>query len=278
MKATLVLIGLAVIAALLVNGAVARIPGENGEFRTQTPPRVMQVSKAPVKERKLEARAKQLKPLVLPNIGKLTAKMWKVDRSTLSSQLSSSKQVLRFFRNHQHRWLLAPGKDKCWQVPWQRTCTVARATVRLHASLAAVAKQRLDHEIPLINDWRTAVRWVQRIYPGTESWMLYISDREGGWGPWVWYGGRTWSGYHVGNDFLGADTVGGWMQFRYSTFAPYWRGAQKDLRQRGYLIPEIPMPSAGGPSEYAAWLSPLGQALTAGYMRYYGKDGCHWCL
>jgi hypothetical protein len=68
------------------------------------------------------------------------------------------------------------------------------------------------------------------------------------------------------------------MQFRYSTFAPYWRGAQKDLRSRGYTIPYLPMPAAGGNPEYAAWLSPLGQALTAGYMRYYGKDGCHWCL
>ena len=108
--------------------------------------------------------------------------------------------------------------------------------------------------------------------------MRYISDREGGWGEWVWYGGRTWRGYHVGDDFLGADTVGGNMQFRYSTFAPYWRQAQDDLRRRGFIVPEFKMPAAGGPAKYAAWLAPLGQALTAGFMRYYGKDGCHWCI
>jgi hypothetical protein len=163
-------------------------------------------------------------------------------------------------------------------VPWQRSCTIARASYRLHERLSSIARERLDREIPLINDWRTAVHWVQRIYPGTESWMLSISDREGGWGQWVWYGGRRWSGYHVGNDYLGSDTVGGWMQFRYSTFAPYWRAAEENLRSRGYMIPFIPMPPEGGPSEYAAWLSPLGQALTAGYMRYTGRDGCHWCL
>jgi hypothetical protein len=130
--------------------------------------------------------------------------------------------------------------------------------------------------IPATNDWVTAVRIVQKIYPGTSDWMLYISKREGGYGPWVWYGGRHWSGYHIGNDFLGADTVGGWMQFRYSTFAPYWRQAQEDLRRRGFILPDIP--NYGGPAQYQAWLWPLGQALTAGYMRYTGKDGCHWCL
>lgn len=227
--------------------------------------------------RKVVALKKQLPPLVLPNIKQLEKKMWQADRKTLTRQLASSQSVIRFWAN-KGAWIRAPRHSKCWMVPWQRSCTVARASLRLHTALAQIAETRLDHEIPLINDWKTAVRWVQRIYPGTESWMLYISDREGGWGPWVWYGGRRWSGYHVGNDFLGSDTVGGWMQFRYSTFAPYWRGAQKDLRSRGYIIPQIPMPPEGGPSIYAAWLSPLGQALTAGYMRYYGKDGCHWCL
>jgi hypothetical protein len=186
-----------------------------------------------------------LPPPRLPNIHREVRKLQAADRTAAVSQLVVSSRVLRFWSNH--RWLLAPRHEKCWQVPWQRSCTIARASHRLHKTLLAQAEYRVDHELPLINDWRTAVHWVQRIYPGTESWMLSISDREGGWGPWVWYGGRTWSGYHVGDDFLGADTVGGWMQFRYSTFAPYWRGAQKDLRARGYIIPEIPMPPAGGP-------------------------------
>lgn len=130
--------------------------------------------------------------------------------------------------------------------------------------------------LPSTNDWRTAVRIVQRVYPGTEDWLLYISRREGGYGPWVWYGGRTWSGHHIGNDYLGADTVGGWMQFRFSTFAPYWKKARTDVARRGFILPEIP--HRGGPARYQAWLDPLGQALTGGYMRATGQDGCHWCL
>lgn len=142
-----------------------------------------------------------------------------------------------------------------------------------------VCKKELQKRtIPIINDWITAIKWVQRIYPNTYDFMHDISDREGGWGAWVWYGGSHWHGYHIGDDFLGADTVGGWMQFRYSTFAPHWRDAQANLKQRGYIIPSIPMPPQGGPSQYAAWLSPLGQALTAGYMKWSNQEGCHWCL
>ena len=208
-----------------------------------------------------------LRPLVLPNVAAITKAMWKVDRKTLSHQLRTSDNVIRFWHGRGN-WIRAPRHDKCAEVPWHRSCTQARASLRLHTSLARVAETRLTRELPLTNDWRTAVHLVQRIYPGTESWMLGISDREGGWGPWVWYGGSRWRGYHIGNDFLGADTVGGWMQFRYSTFEPYWRAAQADLKRRGIIVPDFTMPPEGGPTEYAAWLSPLGQALTAGYMRY----------
>lgn len=234
---------------------------------------VLKEAKATKKETKRVALPK----LVLPNIPALVKREWKVDRKTLSAQQHKSAAVLAFF-DGKGKWLRATRHEKCWQVPWQRSCTMARATYRLHTALGRVATRRLMFELPLTHDWQTAVRIAQRAYPGTQDWMLSISDREGGWGTWVWYGGRPWSGYHIGNDFLGADTVGGWMQFRYSTFAPYWRAAQADLKRRGYLIPELGMPPEGGPTMYSGWLSPLGQALTAGYMRYYGKDGCHWCL
>jgi len=135
-----------------------------------------------------------------------------------------------------------------------------------------------DRTLPVINDWLTAIRWVQRIYPGTYDWLYSISDREGGHSYWVWFGGRRWSGYHIGDDYLGADTVGGWMQFRYSTFAPYWRHAQENLRGRGFIIPNFKMPRAGGANQYAPWLSAMGQALTTGYGKGAGREGCHWCL
>jgi hypothetical protein len=266
-----ILVPLAVACAVFLFAAVGFSQVQDVERSTPPPARSGVLGEA-----RTTATARVLPPLRLPNIGRELAKLNKADRAVAVRQAQASQNVIRFWSNH--RWILAPRHSKCWMVPWQRSCTVARASLRLHTALSARATYIRDHEIPLIGDWRTAVRWVQRIYPGTESWMLAISDREGGWGRWVWYGGRGWSGYHIGDDFLGADTVGGWMQFRYSTFAPYWRGAQKDLRARGYIIPDIPMPPEGGPSQYAAWLSPLGQALTAGYMRANGLDACHWCL
>lgn len=236
------------------------------------------VPQAPKAERDKQQTVKLEKhqsALVLPDMeGRLRA-LREAPRSTLSRSLASSKGAITYWEGR-GKWMRAPLKEKCWQVPWQRQCTIARAKYRMNLAIASLAEKRLKYELPNTNDWRTAVSIAQRVYPGTASWMLYISHREGGYGPWVWYGGSHWHGYHIGNDFLGADTVGGWMQFRFSTFAPYWRGMIKDLRARGYILP--PIPNYGGPSEYQPWLWPLGQALTAGYMKYYGKEGCHWCL
>lgn len=239
-----------------------------------------------VVNRHIKTKSKNLAPrLVLPDIAALTNEAMKMDRKLLPKQRWKSATVLAFYKNPEHRWLLAPNKTKCWEVPWQRTCTIARASVRLHEALAEVATRRLLYELPSTNDWLTALRIAQRAYPGTYDRLYYLSDREGGFGRWVWYSGACsdppclWRGYHVGGDNVsGADTVGGWMQFRYSTFAPYWRHAKADLERRGFIIPLMTMPPEGGPVKYAAWLSPLGQALTAAYMHYYGRAGCHWCL
>jgi len=108
--------------------------------------------------------------------------------------------------------------------------------------------------IPANWDWPTAVKLVQRIYPGTQDWLLFISHREGGWGRFV-----------MNSQGSGA---GGWMQFMSSTYYAYNDRAFADARRRGFIIPE----SAN------SWTHPMGQAITAGYMRYVGLDGCHWCL
>lgn len=156
---------------------------------------------------------------------------------------------------------------------------VARKWVKLAKGCQTVLGA---HTLSGTNNWLAAMKIAQGPYPGTFDWLYAISDREGcirktmAECDWVWYGGRPWAGYHIGNDFLGADTVGGPMQFRFSTFEPYWRHAQEDLAKRGYIIPQLP--NYGGPAKYQPWISPLAQALTAGYMKYYGKEGCHWCL
>jgi len=108
--------------------------------------------------------------------------------------------------------------------------------------------------IPTSTDWVTSVKLVQRVYPGTADWLLFISRREGGYG-----------GFVMNHQGSGA---GGWMQFMSSTYYAYADRAFADARRRGFIVSE----SAN------SWTHPLGQAITAGYMRYVGLDGCHWCL
>lgn len=111
--------------------------------------------------------------------------------------------------------------------------------------------------------WHRAVREVQKVYPGTESWLLSCSAAEGGHGRWVTYGG--------GSDWRGAMAnyvVGGWMQFKYPTFAGMYRHALEDVLRKGYRAPSTGLPEA--------WLSPLAQALAAGWARYTGNDSHHW--
>jgi hypothetical protein len=177
-----ILVPPAVLLASAVFVAVAT--GDVPRMYSGTPPAVL----ASTARQQPVAPKQHVRPLVLPNIGLEVRKLQAADRSVAVKQMVLSGNVIRFWRNH--RWILAPRHEKCWMVPWQRSCTAARASLRLHKALSAHATYLVDHEIPLINDWRTAVHWVQRIYPGTEQWMLYISDREGDWDPWVWFGER----------------------------------------------------------------------------------------
>lgn len=108
--------------------------------------------------------------------------------------------------------------------------------------------------IPTTNDWQTAVQLVQRVYPGTADWLLYISRREGGHG-----------GFVMNHQGSGA---GGWMQFMSGTYYGYSDDAFADLARRGFIVDR----------RTNSWYHPLGQAITAAYMRYTGRDGCHWCL
>ena len=167
-----------------------------------------------------------------------------------TASITKSRNVIRFFDNHS--WLRAPNQPNCGAVPWTRSCRIARRVYNKHAT--RIRSFERQYTIPHTNDWRTSVRLAQRIYPGTSDWLLYISRREGGWGPFVMN--------HQGSG------AGGWLQFMASTFYAYDDDARADVARRGFKV---------DPSIWT-WTHPLGQALTGAYMRYTGRDGCHWCL
>lgn len=108
---------------------------------------------------------------------------------------------------------------------------------RWHRALHSLAA----HRLPFTNDWETAVRIVQRVWPGTSGWLLSCSAHEGGHGAFV-----------MNTQGSGA---GGWMQFMSGTFS--WAlGRAKAAAPRIILRPGT-----------AAWTSPLGQAFAAGWAR-----------
>lgn len=118
--------------------------------------------------------------------------------------------------------------------------------------------------------WHRSVSEVQRVFPGTESWLLSCSAAEGGHGRWVGYAGVSYS-----DGLRDSNTVGGPMQFRFGTFTGMWRRAVEHARERGFRIPsELRDRSLAGKTR--AWRSGLGQALAAGWARYTGNDNSHW--
>ncbi len=91
---------------------------------------------------------KVAQPLVLPNVQAEVRKLQGAERVVAARQLVLSENVIRFWSNH--RWQLAPNHTKCKEVPWQRSCTVARASLRLHKTLSDVAARKLDATDPII--------------------------------------------------------------------------------------------------------------------------------
>jgi hypothetical protein len=170
----------------------------------------------------------------------------------IETSLSKARHTVAFFDNHS--WLRAPRRPNCLAVPWTRSCQIARRVYIRHRERVVRLERLLARMLPATDDWRTAVRLAQRVFPGTESWLLGISDREGGWGPFV-----------MNHEGSGA---GGWMQFMAGTFYAYNEAARRAVAARGFRV---------DPAVFE-WHDPLGQALTAGYMRSTGRDGCHWCL
>ena len=191
----------------------------------------------------------------------------KTSAAFYSSRCADAWSAVRWYRGKYDQHRASMGQTLAPPVEQAMNCRRLRERARYWRQAAKVnrlAAARWGRTIHNRPDWKRAALEVQKAFPGTYGWLMSCSSAEGGHGRWVWYGGGSWNGYHIGGD-----TVGGQMQFRFSTFAPYYRHATHDLKRRGFRVPYLG-------SGYEPWLSPLGQALTAGYMRYYGKDGHHW--
>lgn len=69
--------------------------------------------------------------------------------SSTQSQLKHSTNVLRFFDNHS--WLQAPRKERCKEVPWQKSCRIARELIEKHTARRSRLIAKIDANDPIIS-------------------------------------------------------------------------------------------------------------------------------
>lgn len=171
----------------------------------------------------------------------------KAKRELLAQQRLSA-DVISYFTSGPSKWKIATRHKRCSGVDWPRLCAASREELSKHRWLYRLASDKFDrlYGFGLARDWLRAVLYVQRYFPGTQSWLLNCSTSEGGHGPWV-----------PNKDNSGA---GGWMQYMSGTFSSDYHSAVRYLAARGVRVP----------AWTNSWYSPLGQALAAGWARYTG--------
>ena len=139
-----------------------------------------------------------------------------------------------------------------------RSCTYLRWVRDLWWKRKVEAKHAY-RTIPPTDNWTRSMKLAQRVFPGTYSWLEFISNRE------------CRACYTVPGAFV-CNTQGsgacGPMQFMAGTFYGHVGAARLATRARGFIV---------DPHTWD-WHNPLGQALTAAHMRFIGADACHWCL
>lgn len=184
-------------------------------------------------------------------------------RVSAPEKCASARKGIRFYagRYAEHRKRMGAGRVS---IPAALTpaCPHVRTAARIWKSRAWVARQAAEYyaTVRILRDfevtpgssaWHRAVEETQRAYPGTENWLLSCSSSEGGHGRWV--PNSQGSG------------VGGWLQYYPSTFYGFYAQASKDIRSRGFRVPE----------SASSWYSPLGQALAGGWAITHGMRH-HW--
>lgn len=114
------------------------------------------------------------------------------------------------------------------------------------------------------NDWLTAVRIVQRFYPGSEWWLVSCSRSEGGHGAWKF---RNDVGALTPARLLDPPNVpGGPMQYFASTWRTDFNAAVQDLARRHVKVPRSAF----------SWFSPLGQAIAGGWAYGHARPSGKW--
>jgi hypothetical protein len=177
-------------------------------------------------------------------------------RTQTALELRHAGHVIQFFQTR--NWMRAPNHLNCRTVPWTRTCAIARRVYRHHTHKIQRLEKQLWRTIPMTSNWTRAMRYAQRPFPGTYDWLEAISNRECR----ACYTTTAFVCNYQGSGACGP------LQFMSGTFYGHAPSAKAWLKAHGFVVPAAAWD----------WRSQLGQALTGAYMRFTGRDGCHWCL
>lgn len=197
----------------------------------------------------------------------------------------SARQAVSFYRSATHVWQLlrdaeslagpsplVRGKSCRWAryaaSEWQERARSARVTYKKWVERWTLKDFRFAEGN---HAWSKAVREAQRVFPGTESWLLSCSSAEGGHGRWVGFDGVPYSTW-----LRDSNTVGGPMQFRFGTFTWAYNRGLAYVRSQRFRVPLRLNDVSTTERMTVAWRSALGQAIAAGWARYTGSDGWHW--
>ncbi|HXH87409.1 MAG TPA: hypothetical protein VNI55_02230 [Gaiellaceae bacterium] len=174
-------------------------------------------------------RKRPLAEMSLPQVERLQVRILAHYRGALAAhEKAAARRALNRVERTHRRWYAA-------------------ATIWTKAELAET-RARLT-VLQADRDWWFAVRYADRIYPGSAGWLLSCSASEGGHGGWV--PNRQGSG------------AGGWMQFLSGTFYANVDAAFADARARGHVVPR----------SWRSWYSAGGQAVVGAYMLRVGQRG-----
>lgn len=186
----------------------------------------------------------------------------RIGQPAFTERCPQAQRAIGFYRHkyaaHRQAMNLKGPVPRVWY-----DCTAARRRAeewRFRAKQAMFERRSWErtHLLAHTDNWTRAMRTAQRAFPGTLDWLTSISSRECR----ACYTTTAFVCNYQGSGACGP------MQFMSGTFYGYSDDAKDWLDRRGYVTAP----------ETWSWRSQLGQALTAAYMRYTGRDGCHWCL
>lgn len=117
--------------------------------------------------------------LALAGLAGVTGAQAVSESKQVASKLDHSQDVLRFFDTR--AWMRATRQEKCWEVPWSRTCSIARKAYAWHSRRIVRLNERLEYlEVRSLYSMSPS-QAICHVFGGYCSQALRVASCESGW-------------------------------------------------------------------------------------------------